>query len=93
MYKPREIITETYVIVASFDNINEAENCANYVRSKFVRFLIYLTLSSIHITKVNFQFVPVQDFTRSWSDKDLYEKYGLTDDEIAYIEKVIRPMN
>jgi site-specific DNA-methyltransferase (adenine-specific) len=39
-----------------------------------------------------FQFVPLQDFTRPWTDADLYAKYGLTEDEIAFIESMIKPM-
>lgn len=46
----------------------------------------------MHITKSNFQFVPVQDFSKPWTDAELYEKYGLNDEEIALIESMIRPM-
>lgn len=46
----------------------------------------------MHITKSNFIFVPLQDFSKPWTDEELYAKYGLTDDEIAFIESMIRPM-
>ena len=39
-----------------------------------------------------YEFVPMQDFSKPWTDEELYEKYGLTDDEIAFIESMIRPM-
>ncbi len=58
----------------------------------FVRFLLLQALSSIHITKNVFQFVPLQDFSHPWTDEMLYKKYGLTQEEIAFIESMIRPM-
>jgi site-specific DNA-methyltransferase (adenine-specific) len=39
-----------------------------------------------------YQFVPIQDFTQEWNDEKLYKKYGLTEDEISFIEALIRPM-
>ena len=47
---------------------------------------------SHHLTKNAYQFVPIQDFSHPWTDEMLYKKYGLTDDEIAFIESMIRPM-
>ena len=90
--RPNEVITETYIILGCFDSLTEAENCSCYVKTKFFRYLVLLTLSSMHITKSNFQFVPVQDFSKPWTDAELYEKYGLNDEEIAFIESMIRPM-
>ena len=49
-------------------------------------------MSSINISKAVFTFVPLQDFSHPWTDAMLYEKYGLTDEEIAFIESMIRPM-
>lgn len=90
--RPNEVITETYIILGCFDSLTEAENCSCYVKTKFFRYLVLLTLSSMHITKSNFQFVPVQDFSKPWTDAELYEKYGLNDEEITLIESMIRPM-
>jgi site-specific DNA-methyltransferase (adenine-specific) len=58
----------------------------------FARYLISLTLSSMHIVKDNFRFVPVQDFNIEWDDKMLFDKYGLDQEEIEHIESMIRPM-
>ena len=44
-------------------------------------------------TRSIYTFVPVQDFSKPWTDEELYKKYGLTDDEIAFIDSMIRPMN
>ena len=60
--------------------------------TKIFRFLLLQALSSIHITKDSFQFVPLQDFSHPWTDEMLYKKYGLDDNEIAFIESMIRPM-
>jgi hypothetical protein len=61
-------------------------------RTKFVRFLVLQAVTSINLSKDKFQFVPLQDFSKSWTDEELYAKYGLTEDEIAFIESMIRPM-
>jgi len=90
--KPGEIITETYLLLDYFDTIEEAKNCASYFKTRFVRYLINLTMSGMNISKDNFQFVPAQDFSEPWTDEKLYAKYGLTDEEINFIESMIRPM-
>ena len=89
---PGEVCTETYVIISSFDNQLYAENLYNYLKTKFVRFLILQACSSIMVTKASYIFVPVQDFSKTWSDEQLYMKYGLSDDEISLIESTIKPM-
>ena len=90
--EPNEVMTETYLLLATFKDKTQAENCATYYRTKFARLLISLTLSSMNITKDNFQFVPNQDFSKPWTDAELYAKYGLDDKEIIFIESMIRPM-
>lgn len=59
---------------------------------EFTRFMLRLAYSSIHIARANLVFVPDQDFTETWTDEKLYEKYGLTEDEIAFIESAFRGM-
>lgn len=90
--KPQEVCTETYVIVNAYDSELQAENLYNYLKTKFVRFLILQACSSIMVTRASYIFVPIQDFSRPWTDADLYAKYGLTDEEIAFIEATIKPM-
>lgn len=93
IYGPGEVITETYIILGSFNTKEEACNCASFVQTKFVRFLVLLTLSSMHITKLNFQFVPLLSFNQSWTDAELYEMFNLTKAEKEYIESMIRPIS
>ena len=87
------VVTETYIIPYTSPDYEKVVNCANYIRTKFVRFMIQLTLSSMHIAQKNFSFVPLQDFSEPWTDEKLNKKYGLSDDEIAFIESMIRPMD
>jgi len=87
------VVTETYIIPYSSPDYDKVVNCSNYIRTKFVRFMIQLTLSSMHIAQKNFSFVPIQDFSESWTDEKLYKKYKLTKAEIAFIESMIRPMD
>jgi site-specific DNA-methyltransferase (adenine-specific) len=89
---PNEIITETYLLLNKFDNRNNANNCASYFKTRFVRYLISVALTSMNIAKENFKFVPLQDFSKPWTDEELFKKYNLTEEEIAFIESMIRPM-
>ena len=90
--KPNEVITETYIVLGAFDTKEEAENYASYIRTKLVRFLVLMTMTSMHITQANFQFVPIQDFGKAWNDDELNVKYGLSELEITYIDSMIRVM-
>lgn len=91
--KPGEACSETYLVLDVFDTHMEAMNLVSYVSTKFFRFLLLQALSSIHITKDKFQFVPMQDFSKPWTDAELYAKYNLTQEEIDFIESMIKPMN
>lgn len=87
---PNEACSETYLCVGNFDNKDYAENLKSYFYTKTFRFLLLQALSSINITKEKFCFIPKQDFSKSWTDEELYEKYDLNQEEIDYIEKLIR---
>lgn len=89
---PHAVCSESYLVTGTFDTQKEAENLADYLRTKFVRFLMTQMLASMNMSKSTFSFVPVQDFTRLWTDNDLYEKYGLSDSEIDLIEATMKPM-
>ena len=91
--EPKEVCSETYIVVDAFDTKSETVNFFEYLKTKFVRFLILQACSSIMITKTSFCFVPVQDFSKTWSDEELYAKYGLTDEETNFIESMIKPMD
>ena len=90
--EPDAICTETYMLLSTHDNQQECINMLQYLKTRFVRALIAMATSTQQMSKANFRFVPLQDFSRPWTDAGLYEKYGLTDDEIAFIESMIKPM-
>lgn len=90
--EPKQICNFSYLVVNTFDDKQEALNFKQYLSTRFVRYLILQSVSSIHLTKEKFKFVPIQDFSRAWTDADLYAKYELTEEEIAFIESMIKPM-
>ena len=89
---PQWICTETYLIAGCFDAESEAINAIKYLKTKFVRFLVAQKAVSQHITKDCFSFVPIQDFKLNYDDVDLYAKYSLNQNEINYIEAMIKEM-
>ncbi|MEY1640480.1 Eco57I restriction-modification methylase domain-containing protein [Tenuifilum osseticum] len=91
--KPNEICTESYIICGAFYTEKECKNLLSYLKTKFTRFLVSQLTFSQDITKDRFAFVPLQDFSEPWTDEKLYKKYGLTEEEIAFIESMIRPMD
>ncbi|MDR1776848.1 MAG: Eco57I restriction-modification methylase domain-containing protein [Desulfovibrio sp.] len=91
--KPQVVCTETYLVIDAFDNEEQAKNLFGYLRTTFVRFLVAQTTSTQHLAKGNFAFVPIQDFSKSWTDEKLYAKYGITQEEQEFIESMIRPMD
>ena len=85
--------TETYLLIGPFDNKALCVNVISYIQTKFFRFLVLLKKPTQHATSKVYDFVPMQDFNEPWTDEKLYAKYGLTADEIAFIESMIRPMD
>lgn len=90
--EPNSACTESYLVAGAFDTKAECENMESYLKTKLVRFLIMQMLASMNMSKTSYSFVPVQDFTEPWTDEKLYAKYSLSDDEIAFIESMIKPM-
>lgn len=92
LLEPDSVCTFSYFLGGAFDSKDEAENCRSYYATKFVRFLLLQCLSSINLSRDKFQFVPIQDFSKPWIDKELYAKYNLSNEEINYIESAIKEM-
>ncbi|MBM4313144.1 MAG: restriction endonuclease [Deltaproteobacteria bacterium] len=89
---PGEACSETYLVAGRFDSKLQAERYAAYLQTRFVRFLVSLRKATQHATKDVYAFVPDLPLNREWADEKLYERYGLTEGEIAFIESVVRPM-
>lgn len=68
------------------------ENVCSYIRTKLFRVLVLLRKSSQNAAKGVYDYVPIQDFSEPWTDEKLYQKYGISEDEIAFIDSMIRPM-
>lgn len=100
---PNEACTETFVVIGCFDTKEESINCFNYIKTKFFRALVGIKKNDQGASRNVYQFVPLQDFTSSsdidWTksvseiDEQLYRKYNLNKEEIAFIESMIRPMD
>jgi len=90
--EPGSICSETYLCIGPLDSKGEAESVLSYLTCRLTRLLILLHKPSQDTTRKVYTFVPTQDWTKQWTDADLYAKYGLNDDEIAFIEKIVRPM-
>lgn len=91
--EPGSISSETYLCIGPFDSKGETESVLSYLSCRLTRLLILLHKSSQHTTRKVYTFVPTQDWARRWADVDLYAKYNLTNEEIAFIEKIVRPMD
>lgn len=89
---PNTVCTETYLVFGPYLTKTEAQNVISYIKTKFFHFLLGLKKITQHTTQAVYEFVPMQDFSKPWTDEELYEKYGLTDEEIAFIESMIKPM-
>lgn len=91
------ICSDSYAPMQKFDTLKEAQNMEKYLKSKFLRAIVQSGLVGIHVNKNSFNFVPMQDFTENsdidWEkdvDSQLYNKYGLSLEEINHIEKTIK---
>lgn len=90
--EPGSINTETYIMNGPYSSKEEAENAMRYIQTKFFHFMLGLKKITQHATSKVYQLVPLQDFSHPWTDEMLYEKYGLTEEEIEFIESMIKPM-
>ena len=91
--EPNTCSTETYLVIGPFENEKTAKNVLSYMCTKFFRFMVMLKKNTQNGTRQVYEFVPMQDFSKSWTDEELYKKYNLTKKEIDFIEKMIRPMD
>ena len=99
---PQSACTDSLFPIGKFETLEEAENLAKYMKTKFLRYMVSILKTSQNVTQIVYGFVPMQDFTASsdidWNktieeiDVQLYEKYKFTQKEIDYIESMIKPM-
>lgn len=89
---PGTVSTETYNLIGPFPSERAAKNAIRYIQTKFMRFLVLLHKPTQHTSRVVYSFVPTQDFSEDWNDEKLFAKYGLTESQVAFIDKMVRPM-
>lgn len=87
---PGTICTETYLVYGSYSTEQEAENLKRYLSLRLPRYLISQLMVGQHLTKSRFALCPIPDVEEEWTDDALYQKYGLTPNEIHSIEESIR---
>lgn len=103
--EPNSVCSQTYLVIGYNGYFNNEFDCGNairYIQTKFFRFLVYIKKKTQDNPSSVFDFVPMQDFTGAsdidWSksmeeiDAQLYAKYDLSDEEITFIESMIKPM-
>ena len=86
---PGTACTETYLVIGTCPSETEAHNLAAYMRTRFVRFLVSLRKITQNITRDSYRFVPLLPMNRLWTDEELYERYGIADNQVAFIESLI----
>jgi hypothetical protein len=89
--EPLSCCSETYVVCGPFDSEKECSNVISFIQTRFFHFLLTLQKNTMMAPKNVYSFIPQQDFSKPWDDPTLYKKYGLTNDEINYIETMVWP--
>ena len=90
--EPGSVCTQSYLAIGPFGSRKECDNVISYMKTRLFRFMVLQRKNTQHNMAHVFRFVPLQDFSKPWTDEELYKKYGLTDEEIQFIESMIRPM-
>lgn len=90
--EPGSSCSETFLVIGVYETHKDAEHVMQYLQTRFLRFLVLLQKATQHATAKVYSLVPQQDFSEVWTDEKLYRKYGLTAEEIAFIERMIKPM-
>lgn len=90
--EPGSVCTQSYLVIGPFEDKKTCDNVISYIKTKLFRFMVLQRKNTQHNMSHVFKFVPLQDFSKPWTDEELYKKYNLTEEEIAFIESMIRPM-
>lgn len=95
--EPNSICSQTYICIG-YDSIKhnfDKDICLNiisYIKTRLFRYLVSIKKKTQHTSSAVYQFVPLQDFSKPWTDEELYKRYKLSQEEINYIESMIKPM-
>ena len=95
--EPNSVCSQTFLVIG-YDPVkhlfteSECKNIISYIHTRFFRYLVSIKKKTQNGPRGVYQFVPLQDFSKPWTDEELYAKYGLTEEEIEFIESMIKPM-
>lgn len=100
--KPKECTSDSYISIGCFDSEDKAINLTKALKTKFFRAMLGIKKVTQHNPQSVWDCVPLEDFSTEsdidWSksiediDQQLYRKYGLSDDEISFIESHVKEM-
>jgi site-specific DNA-methyltransferase (adenine-specific) len=91
--EPGSCSSNTYIVAIPKDpSLESVTNIISYLKTRFVRCLVAVRSVTQDIPPKAYGFVPMQDFSESWTDEKLYKKYGISEEEISYIESMVKPM-
>ncbi len=89
---PASVCTQTYLVAGPLASEEQAHSLQSYTQTRFFRFLVSLRKITQHALRSTYSWVPLQTWDCDWTDEMLYKKYGITKDESAFINSMIRPM-
>lgn len=90
--EPGSVCTQTYLVAGPLRSKAEAASVESYLRTRFARFLVSIRKPAQHVFRSMYRWVPIQTWERNWTDETLFKKYGITKNEVAFINSMIRPM-
>lgn len=90
---PGSACSETYLVVGDYDTEKEAKNMQSFLKTRFARFMIALVKNTQNLTKAGFQFTPKLSMSRSWSDEELFDHFGIGLEEQEFIDTIVKPMS
>jgi site-specific DNA-methyltransferase (adenine-specific) len=91
--EPNSVCTETYIVIGPFETKAQARNVVSYIQTKFFHTFLSIRKITQDTLQKTYSAIPLQDFSKSWTDAELYKKYDLSQEEIETIEKLVRPMD
>lgn len=96
--EPNSVCSQTFLVIGydpqkhNFTE-DECKNIITYIQTRFFRYLVSIKKKTQNGPRGVYQFVPLQDFSKPWTDEELYKKYNLSQEEIDFIESMIKPMD
>lgn len=91
--EPNSVCTQTWIVAGPLASKKQAAVVARYLQTSFARFIVSLRKISQHAMRGVYHWLPQQNWNQDWTDEALYKKYGITKSEIAFINRMVRPID